>query len=103
MLKATAIAAFTAAMLASPIASAQVLDLGGGGPRIDLRSDSQRQHDRMERRMMRDRAERRMMYRDSERGYGGGYGRRADGCRTVSVTDTDDFGRRVTRTRRSCD
>lgn len=92
MLKVTALAALTAAMLASPIASAQVIDLGGrGGPRVDLRSDEQRYDDRARRRMRRDMAD--------ERGYGRG---RGDGCRTVSVTRTDDFGRRVTRTRREC-
>lgn len=105
MLRATALATLAAAaMLAAPIASAQQIDLGGrGGPRIDLRSPEQRHEDRMDRRMERDRAERRMMSRDRDRG--DGYGRRGggDGCRTVSVTDTDSYGRRVTRTRRSCD
>lgn len=96
MLRATALATFAAAMLVAPIASAQQIDLGRGGPRIDLRSPEQRHEDRMERRMHRDRMERRMMSR--ERGYG-----RGEGCRTVSVTDTDSMGRRVTRTRRSCD
>lgn len=102
MLRATALATVAAAaMLVAPIASAQQIDLGGrGGPRIDLRSPEQRHEDRMDRRMERDRAERRMMSRERD-----GYGRRGggDGCRTVSVTETDDMGRRVTRTRRSCD
>lgn len=101
MLRATALATLTAAaILAAPIASAQHIDLGRGGPRIDLRSPEQRADDRMHRRMERDRSERRMMARERD-----GYGRRGggDGCRTVSVTDTDSYGRRVTRTRRSCD
>jgi hypothetical protein len=95
MLRITAVAAFAAGMLAAPMASAQVVDLGRGGPRIDLRSPEQRYEDR---------AQRRMMMRDQDRAYGSRYeGRRGDGCRTVQVTRTDDYGRRVTRTRRDCD
>ena len=91
MLRITAVAALAAGILTAPMASAQVVDLGRGGPRIDLRSPEQRYEDRAQRRMMmRDRAY------EGRRGYG-------DGCRTVQVTRTDDYGRRVTRTRRDCD
>ena len=94
MLRITAFAALTAGMLAAPMASAQVVDLGRGGPRIDLRSPEQRYEDRAQRRMMmRDREDARY---GARRGYG-------EGCRTVQVTRTDDYGRRVTRTRRDCD
>ena len=98
MLRATALVFAAAAMLGTTAASAQTIDLGRGGPSIDLRSDRQRERD----------YERRELRRESEydrRGYdrrdfstGNGRG----GCREVTIRERDDYGRTVTRTRRDC-
>lgn len=93
MLRATVLAAAAAATLMSTAVSAQVIDLGRGGPTIDLRN--QRQRDRDERRDE-DR-------RDSREGYSD---RRelttGSGCRSVTVRETDAYGNTTTRRRSDC-
>lgn len=99
MLRATALAIAAAAMLGTSGVSAQVIDLGRGGPQIDLRSERQR-----------DRDYQREQY-GRERGYDGRAGQhdRRDlstgsvGCREVTVRERDDHGQMVTRTTRRCD
>ncbi|MDB5590386.1 hypothetical protein [Enterovirga sp.] len=99
MLRATALAVAAAAMLGTSAASAQVIDLGRGGPQIDLRSDRQRDRERDWRR------DHHRYDRDGDRG--SRYDRRglttgSVGCREVTVRERDDYGRMVTRTTRRC-
>lgn len=94
MLRATVLAAAAAATLMTTAASAQVIDLGRGGPSLDLRNDRQRERD------YRREDER----RDSDRG---GYDRRdlatgSTGCRSVTVRETDGYGNTTTRRRNDC-
>ena len=94
MLKATTIAVAVTLMVAP--ASAQVIDLGRGGPQIDLRSNAQRDRDFLREQMRRDMAPSRYDRRDLSTGSV----RR--GCREVTIRERDDDGRMVTRTRRDC-
>ena len=94
MLRATVLAAAAAATLMSTAASAQVIDLGRGGPSLDLRNNRQRERD---------------YQRDEDRqDYGrGGYDRRdlatgSTGCRSVTVRETDGYGNTTTRRRNDC-
>ena len=89
MLRATVLAAAAAATLMTTAVSAQVIDLGRGGPSVDLRSDRQRERD---------------YRRDEARRDGGRYDRRdlttgSTGCRSVTVRETDAYGNTVTRRR----
>ena len=79
MLKFLAGAAFAGAVLAAPVASAQSIRIGPDGVRI---GGDRHRHHHHERRVHRH--------------------HHHHGCSTRSVTRTDDFGRRVTRTVRSC-
>lgn len=108
MLRTTAIAFITAAVLGSTAVSAQTIDLGGrGGPSVDLRSDRQRERDFQREHVRRDRE---YGSRDGEYGRRGGADRRdlstgsvgRNGCRTVTIQEQDDYGRTVTRRRSDC-
>lgn len=98
MLKTTAIALATVAMLGTTAVSAQTIDLGRGAPSIDLRSNKQRERDYQ-----------RDNYRREQTRSDRGYDRRdlstgsvRNGCREVTVRERDDYGNTVTRTRRDC-
>jgi Ni/Co efflux regulator RcnB len=88
MSKTLILALAASTLLGATAVSAQSIDLGPGGPSIDLRNERQRERDyrrEQERRDMR-RAER--------------YERR--GCRTVTVREETDDGRTIIRKRREC-
>jgi Ni/Co efflux regulator RcnB len=86
--------ALTAATLVggSAAVSAQSLDIGPGGPRIDLRSDRERAREREFRREERERERDRRSYRDR------GEGR----CREVTVRERDSYGNVEVTRRREC-
>ena len=98
MLKTTMIAATAVAMLGATAASAQTIDLGRGGPSIDLRGDRQRERDYRREEGRRDGYDRRGGYdrRDLSTGSVGG------GCREVTVRERDEYGNVTRRTRRDC-
>lgn len=101
MFRATAIAFAAAAILGITGVQAQTVDIGPGGPSIDLRSNRQRDRDFQREEFRRDRDD----DRRSSRGYRGdrdvatgSTGR----CRDVTVRERDDSGRMVTRETREC-
>jgi Ni/Co efflux regulator RcnB len=96
MVRATALVVAAAAMLGTSAVSAQVVDLGRGGPTIDLRSDRQRERDYQRREMRRDAEYGRSRYdrRDLSTG--------SVGCRTVTIRERDEYGNSVTRRRSDC-
>jgi hypothetical protein len=88
MSKTLILALAASTLLGATAVCAQSIDLGPGGPSIDLRNERQRERDyrrEQERREMR-RAER----------YEG------RGCRTVTVREETDDGRTIIRKRREC-
>ena len=89
MTKFLAIAFATATILASPAAFAQSLDIGPGGPRLDLRNERQREHDRD-------------MRRDERRGMRDYDRRGGERCREVTVRERDEDGNVEVRRRREC-
>ena len=91
MLRATTLAVLTAALLGTTAVSAQVVDLGRGGPTIDLRSPGDRERD-YEREEIRRDGERRDLTTGNVRG----------GCSSVTVTKQDGDGNSVTRRRDDC-
>jgi hypothetical protein len=64
---------------------AQTLEVGPGGVGVDLRGPHQRERDRERRRAMR---------HWDETG--------SVGCREVTIRERNEYGERVTRTRREC-
>lgn len=83
-----------AACLATALpASAQTFEVGPGGVGVDLRSPRQRERDfeREEYRRDRERERRRDRWDESS----------AD-CREVTIRERNEYGERVTRTRRDC-
>jgi hypothetical protein len=73
--------------------SAQSIDLGPGGPSVDLRSDRARERDR----------DRREMRRDQERDRDREVSRRGDTrCREVTIRERDQYGNTETRRREDC-
>ena len=87
-----ALAAATCLGTALP-AAAQTFEVGPGGVGVDLRSPRQRERD-FERREMRREERRGGRYYDET----GSVGR----CREVTVRERNEYGDRVTRTRREC-
>lgn len=99
MLRATALALTAGLMLAGSPVSAQVIDLGRGGPRIDLRSDRDRERDYYRERARRD------MHWERRRAYGRDdlyTGSVRPGCKTITIQERDAYGRMITRTRERC-
>lgn len=98
MLRVTALAFAAATILGASGVQAQTVDIGPGGPSIDLRSNRQRErdYDRSDSRRDRD-DDRRSTRRDRDLATGS-----AGGCRTVTVRERDDNGRMVTRETREC-
>ena len=87
-----AIAAAAAIGAAIP-ASAQTVEVGPGGVGVDLRSPRQRERD-WERREIRREERRANRYYDETGSVGG--------CREVTVRERNEYGDRITRTRRDC-
>ncbi|GJD48302.1 hypothetical protein OPKNFCMD_1019 [Methylobacterium crusticola] len=72
-------AILAATVISAVPASAQIVDIGPGGPSIDLRSRGQRERDYQRAEMRRDRDfDRRPMYREERYREDRGYGRRRD-------------------------
>ncbi len=94
MLRTLALALSAVAVIGTSAVSAQTIDLGRGGPSIDLRSDGQRERD-----YRRDRRDDQYRGRRSERDE---LSTRGGRCRTVTVRRQDDYGRTVTRRTREC-
>lgn len=92
----TALAVAAAALLGIAGAQAQTLEVGPGGVGVDMRGPRERARDEDRREEFRDRrrAERFRDRDDYRRG-----GRR---CREVTVRSRNEYGERVTRTRREC-
>ena len=82
-------AALAAAVLGATAASAQGVQIGPGGVRVDPGYDG-RDYDRGDRRWDRERR-----WREGRRGGGD--------CRTIIVKRNDEFGRRVTKRIERCD
>lgn len=96
MLRAMTLALAAATMIGSSAVQAQSIDLGPGGPSIDLRNQHQRERDFEREDMRRDRErERRRAEREGDYGRGGR-------CREITVRERDDDGRMVTRRTREC-
>lgn len=97
MIRATALAFAAATILGATAVQAQSVDIGPGGPSIDLRSNRQRERDFQRDDIRRDRDDdRRSSRRDRDISTG------STGCRTVTVRERDDSGRMVTRETREC-
>lgn len=100
MFRATVLAFATAAILGGTGVQAQTVDIGPGGPSIDLRSNRQRDRDMQRDDMRRDREDDRRSSRSrGDRDLATGS---TGGCRTVTVRERDDSGRMVTRETREC-
>lgn len=95
MVKRPALALVAACLLGSAVPlSAQTIDIGPGGPRIDMRSPGERARERELRREDREfRREREMRRRERMSG---------PGCRTVEIRERDAYGDMVVRRRREC-
>ena len=91
-MKQIACAVLTAAMLiGGSAAQAQTVEVGPGGVGVDLRGPRARDRDFEREDRFRER-------RRADRDYGRGGG----DCREVTVTRRNEYGERVTRTRREC-
>lgn len=100
MIRATALAFVAAAVIGTTGVQAQSVDIGPGGPSIDLRSNRQRERDFQRDEMRRDRDDERRSSRRESRDRDITTG--ATGCRVVTVRERDDSGRMVTRETREC-
>ena len=89
MTRTLAIALAAATMISASAVSAQSIDLGPGGPSLDLRSERGRERDyrREDRRREMDRP---AAYRSRER------------CREVTIRERDEYGNVETRRRQDC-
>jgi hypothetical protein len=94
----TIMALMAATCIAATVpASAQTFQVGPGGIGVDVRSPAQRQRDLEREELRRERAvERRRGARDWDET--GSVGR----CREVTVRERNEYGERITRTRREC-
>ena len=102
MSKSLAIAIATTLLLTSSPLFAQSIDLGPGGPRIDLRGPGERERER-EIRHEREERMREEGRREERRREGRFEGDRGDGrCRVVEIRERDDNGDMVIRRRREC-
>lgn len=94
-MRAAIIAIAAAACLTTALpASAQTVEVGPGGVGVDLRSPRQRERDWERDQYRQDRSAERRRDRWDETG--------SIGCREVTVRERNDYGERVTRTRREC-
>ena len=91
-----AIALVAASLLSASAVQAQTLQLGPGGVGVDMRSPRQRERDALRE------EERRERFRDRRRAERDFYRERERDCREVTVTRRNEYGERVTRTRREC-
>jgi hypothetical protein len=91
MTRTLAFALAAATIIGASSVSAQTIDLGRGGPSIDLRGDRARDRD-----YRRD-EERREMRRDRDISTGS-VGR----CREVTIRERDEYGNTETRRRQDC-
>ena len=98
MFRATALAFAAAAIIGTTGVQAQTVDIGPGGPSIDLRSSRQRDRDFQRDEVRRDRDYDRRSSRGDRDVSTGSVGR----CREVTVRERDDEGRTVTRQTRDC-
>lgn len=101
MIRATALAFAAATILSATAVQAQTVDIGPGGPSIDLRSNRQRERDYDREDARRDRDYDRRSSRSDYRG-DRDIATGSTGCRIVTVRERDDTGRLVTRETREC-
>lgn len=91
MTRTLAFALAAATILGASAVSAQTIDLGPGGPSVDMRSDRARERD------FRREQDRREMRRDRDISTGS-VGR----CREVTIRERDEYGNVETRRRQDC-